>query len=80
LITALLGLVLSFIFYALAGEVAANLFGQGLPDGAALAVISIGQGLAICGAVLVLVVGAAAVAGWSAGRLDPASVLREAGA
>ncbi|MCF6231876.1 MAG: ABC transporter permease [Rhodobacteraceae bacterium] len=80
LITALLGLVLSFTFYALAGEVAANLFGQGLPEGAALAVISLGQALAICGAVLVLVVGAAAVAGWSAGRLDPASVLREAGA
>ena len=80
LITALLGLVLSFAFYGLAGEVAANLFGQGLPEGAALAVISFGQAMAICGAVLVLVVGAAAVAGWSAGRLDPASVLREAGA
>ena len=80
LITALLGLGLSFAFYGLAGEVAANLFGQGLPEGAALAVISVGQALAICGAVLVLVTGAAAVAGWSAGRLDPASVLREAGA
>ena len=80
LITALLGLGLSFAFYGLAGEVAANLFGQGLPEGAALAVISVGQALAICGAVLVLVTGAAAVAGWSAGRLDPASALREAGA
>ena len=78
-ITAVLGLGLSFVLYGVAGKLAAALFGQGLPEGAALAVIGIGPGLAICAAVLGLVVAAAAVAGWSALRLDPASVLREAG-
>jgi len=77
LITATLGLVLSFLFYGLAGKAAAGMFGQGLPDGAALAVISTGQALAICAAVLGLVMAAAAVAGWSVLRLDPAHVLRE---
>jgi len=78
LITATLGLVLSFVFYGLAGRAAAMMFGQGLPDGATLAVISGGQAAMICACVLGLVVAAAAVAGWSAQRLDPASVLREA--
>ena len=78
-ITALLGLVLSFCFYVLAGEIAAKMFGQGLPEGSALAVITAAQALAICFGVLVLVIVAAALAGWSAARLDPASVLREAG-
>ncbi len=79
LIIAGLGLGLSFVLYGLAGQAAGGLFGQGLPDGAALAVIGAGQALAICAAVLGLVMGAAAVAGWSALRLDPAHVLREAG-
>jgi putative ABC transport system permease protein len=79
LITATLGLVLSFISYGLAGRAAAAMFGQGLPEGAALAQISLGQGLAISALVLGLVLGAAAMAGWSAQRLDPARVLREAG-
>lgn len=79
LITAALGLALSFTLYGLAGRVAGAMFGQGLPEGAALAVISGPQVLAICGAVLGLVIAAAAVAGWSALRLDPARVLREAG-
>ncbi len=78
LITALLGLFLSFALYLLAGKVAARLFGQGLPEGAALAVITPGQAGAICLAVLGLVVTSAALAGWSAAHLDPASVLREA--
>jgi putative ABC transport system permease protein len=78
LITAVLGLSVSFLLYALAGQGAAAMFGQGLPDGAALAVISPAQGLAICASVLGLVIAAAAVAGWSAQRLDPAHVLREA--
>ena len=79
LVTGVLGLSLSFILYGLAGIVAANLFGQGLPEGADLTVITFGQAMGICGAVLALVAAAAALAGWSAGRLDPASVLREAG-
>lgn len=79
LITAVLGLTVSFLLYGLAGQGAAVMFGQGLPDGAALAVISPGQGVAICVSVLGLVIAAAAVAGWSAQRLDPAHVLREGG-
>ena len=78
LITAGLGLILSFALFGVAGRVAAALFGQGMPGGAALAVISVGQAAAICGGVLVLVLGAAAAAAWSAQRLDPATVLREA--
>ncbi|MFK7754137.1 MAG: ABC transporter permease [Sedimentitalea sp.] len=77
LITAVLGLILSFVLYAIAGEGAAALFGQGLPDGAKLAIITAPQGLLICAGVLVLVLGAAGFAAWSAQRLDPAVVLRE---
>lgn len=76
-ITAGLGLCLSFALYKAAGPVAARLFGQGLPDGAALTLISLPQGLAICGAVLALVLLAAGLAGWTVQRLDPATVLRE---
>lgn len=77
LITAALGLVLSFALYALAGRGAQAVFGQGLPGGAPLAVISPAQAAAISAAVLVLVLAAAAAAAWSAQRLDPATVLRE---
>jgi putative ABC transport system permease protein len=77
LITAILGLSLSFVLYKAAGPVAARLFGQGLPDGAALTLISLPQGLAICGGVLVLVLLAAGLAAWNVQKLDPASVLRE---
>ena len=77
MLTAAFGLVLSFVLYALAGQAAAALFGQGLPEGAALAVISPGQGLAISAAVLALVLAAAGVAARRVLRLDPASVLRE---
>lgn len=77
LITAALGLVLSFALYALAGKGAQAVFGQGLPGGAPLAVISPMQAIAISAAVLVLVLVAAVAAAWSAQRLDPASVLRE---
>ena len=78
LITAVLGLAVSFALYALAGRAAKTMFGQGLPDGATLAIISPAQAAAICVGVLGLVIAAAAVAGWSAQRLDPARVLREA--
>ncbi|WP_424986234.1 hypothetical protein [Microbulbifer sp. S227A] len=77
LITSVAGLAVSFLLYLGAGRIAAAMFGQGLPGGAALTVIPPGQGVAICAGVLVLVLGAAAVAAWSAQRLDPASVLRE---
>ncbi|MFC6686857.1 ABC transporter permease [Jhaorihella thermophila] len=77
LVTAALGLALSFVLYAIAGQVAQAMFGQGMPEGAALAVIGPGQGAAICAAVLALVLGAAGAAAWSVQRVDPARVLRE---
>lgn len=77
LITAALGLILSFALYALAGRGAQAVFGQGLPGGAPLAVITPAQAAAISAAVLVLVLAAAAAAAWSVQRLDPASLLRE---
>lgn len=76
-VTAALGLALSFALYALAGRAAAALFGDGLPEGAQLAVIGPGQALAICAGVLALVLAAAGLAAWTVLRLDPASVLRE---
>lgn len=77
LITSLAGLVVSFLLYLVAGRIAGAMFGQGLSDGASLTQIPVAQGLTICVGVLALVLGAAAVAAWSAQRLDPASVLRE---
>lgn len=77
-ITAGLGLAVGFALYLVAGQAAAALFGQGLPAGAPLTVLPVGQGLAICAAVLALVLGAAGVAASSVLRLDPARVLREA--
>ena len=77
LITATLGLALSFLLYVLAGRGATWLFGQGLPGEAPLAHIGTGQGIAIAAAVLLLALLASGAAAWSALRLDPASVLRE---
>lgn len=77
-VTAALGLGLSLALYLVAGQAAAALFGQGLPQGAPLTVLPMTQGLAICAAVLALVLGAAGAAAWSVQRLDPARALREA--
>lgn len=77
-LTACLGLILSFAIFLVAGQGAEALFGQGLPGAAPLVLLQPGQALAIAVAVLVLVVVAAGAAAWSALRLDPASVLREA--
>lgn len=77
LVTAVLGLAVSFGLYLLAGQAAGAMFAHGLPDGAALAVIPPLQALAIVAAVLGLVLGASGLAAWSVQRFDPASVLRE---
>ena len=77
-LTACIGLILSFAIFLVAGQGAEALFGQGLPGAAPLVLLQPGQALAIAVAVLVLVVVAAGAAAWSALRLDPASVLREA--
>jgi putative ABC transport system permease protein len=77
-ITAVIGLALSFALYLPGALAATALFGDGLPDGAVLAVIAPGQAAAICALVLVLVLAAAGFAAAAAQRLDPASVLRAA--
>lgn len=77
LITSILGLFISFLLYLVAGRLASAMFGQGLADGAALTHIPFLQGLAICLAVLLLVLLSVTMAAWSVQRLDPASVLRE---
>lgn len=78
-VTAAGGLVLSFALYLVAARAADQLFGGGLPGGAALAILSPAQVLAVSLAVMALVLCAAGAAAWSALRLDPASILREGG-
>ncbi|GGH21287.1 putative ABC transport system permease protein [Cribrihabitans marinus] len=79
LVTALAGLILSFALYAVAARIAGRLFGDGLPGDAALTIIPPAQGAALVLGVVVLAVGASGLAAWVALRLDPATVLREAG-
>lgn len=78
-LTAAGGLALSFALYLVAARAADHLFGGGLPGGAALAILSPAQVLAVSLAVMALVLCAAGAAAWSALRLDPASILREGG-
>jgi putative ABC transport system permease protein len=78
-VTASLGLALSFAIFRIAAVWAEALFGDGLPQDAPLAMISPGQAAAIAVCVLVLVLAASGLAALAAQRLDPASVLREAG-
>ena len=79
LVTAAIGVALSFALYGLAAQVAARLFGQGLPGNAPVAVIAPDQAAVIVAAVLGLVLVAAAAAAWAVQRVDPARVLREGG-
>lgn len=79
LVTAALGVALSFTLYAGAAGVAGRLFGQGLPGNAQVAVISGGEAAVIVVAVLVLVLVAASASAWAVQRVDPARVLREGG-
>lgn len=81
-LTAAVGLALTWGLYALASRLATALFGT-LPRAAeapaSLTLIRPSEGLAISGAVLACVVGAAGWAAWQAMRQDPASVLRQGG-
>lgn len=73
-----LGVLTSFLIYAVAGRFAHRLFGADLPEGAVLAVIPPMQALLVCLGVLALIVVAVAAAAWSAQKSDPAIILREA--
>lgn len=76
-LTAAIGLALSFGLYAGAADVAGRLFGAGLPGDAPVAVIGPFQAtLIVCG-VLGLVIASSAASAWAALRVDPARVLRE---
>lgn len=76
-VTGVLGLLISWAGYLVAGRIAQRLFGGGLPDGAALTLITPGQAVGISAAVLLLLLCVSAIAGWAVQRIDPATVLRE---
>ncbi len=77
LVTAALGLVVSFVALGVAARVARRMFDIGI-DGAAIVAVSPTQSLAIAGAVTLFVLASALVAARAAGRADPAIVLRDA--
>ena len=77
LVSALLGLAVSFGLYALAARAAGRLFGAGLAARGGLVSISPLQAAAICGATLVFVLLASLAAARQAQRADPAAILRE---
>ena len=76
-VTGVLGVLISWAGYLTAGRIAQRLFGGGLPDGAALTLITPGQAVGISAAVLLLLLCVSAIAGWAVQRIDPATVLRE---
>jgi putative ABC transport system permease protein len=75
-VTAVLGLVVSFALLAVAARVAAAMFAAG---GGGIVAISAAEGAVIALAVVVFVVLTSAAAARRAARVDPAIVLREAG-
>ena len=77
LVTAILGLVVSFLLFAIAAAVAESLFDTGLTEEGGLVVIGWGQTVVISVGVLLFVTLASLVAAQSAQRTDPATVLRE---
>jgi putative ABC transport system permease protein len=77
LVTALLGLVVSFAALAIAVRVARRLFDTGI-DGADIVAVSAGQAATIVAGVTVFVLACSLVAARAAGRADPAIVLRDA--
>ena len=79
LMTALLGLGLSFGLYAAASSMAGRLFGAGMPNDAPVTLLPPEQAAAIVAGVLALVLAAAAASAWAVLRVDPARVLREGG-
>lgn len=76
-VTAVIGLAVSAMLYVAAARAATALFGSGLPDGAAVTLITVTHMATIGASVLALVVVAAGLSAWGALKLDPARVLRE---
>lgn len=77
LVTGVLGVAVSWGGYLVAGRIAHRLFGEGLPMGASLTLITPTQAGVISLAVMGLLLTVSAIAGWSVQRIDPATVLRE---
>lgn len=77
LVSGLLGLVVSFALYRIAGAVAETLFDNGLTGDSGLVVLSFPQTIAIIGLTLLFVGTSAFFAARNAARVDPAEVLRE---
>jgi putative ABC transport system permease protein len=71
------GLVVSFVLFLGAGQIADVMFGAGVTGDGAIAFIPFAQAVLICAAVMALVLVASGIAAWRAQRLDPATVLRE---
>jgi putative ABC transport system permease protein len=78
-VTAALGLLVSFVLFAVAGAVAERLFSTGLTEQGGLVVLGPDQALAIIATVMVFVTAASLIAARSALHTDPATVLREQG-
>ncbi|MGC9418086.1 MAG: ABC transporter permease [Rhodovulum sp.] len=77
LVTAALGLALSFLLFFVTGALAERLFETGLTDRGGLVSVSFGQGVTIATAVLGFVGLASFAAARAALATDPATVLRE---
>lgn len=77
LVTATLGLALSFLLYGAASHVAGRLFADGLPGDAPITRLDLPQAIIVVATVLVLVLLSALAASWSTLRVDPARTLRE---
>ena len=77
LVSAALGLLVSFALFFLAATAAEHLFATGLTESGGLVVLGAGQAAIICAGVLIFVALSAVFAARSAASIDPASVLRE---
>ena len=78
-VTALIGLAVSFVLFAIAAGVAERLFDTGLTAEGGLVVVGLRQALVIALSVVTFVTAASLVAARSALTTDPATVLREQG-
>ncbi|WP_425092553.1 ABC transporter permease [Tropicimonas sp. S265A] len=75
-----LGLLVSFVIYFGAAQVAEAMFAAGMPDGQGLVSLSLAEVVSISLGVIVFVAATALFAARAAAQADPASVLREGAA